>query len=59
MLPPWLRQVFVANPKKPPVIENILRRNRERLVQFLTNFHNDKDDEQFVDEKQYVLQIIE
>lgn len=52
-------KVFVANPKKPPVIENILRRNRERLVQFLSNFHNDKDDEQFVDEKQYVLQIIE
>lgn len=52
-------QVFVANPKKPPVIESILRRNRDRLVQFLSNFHNDKDDEQFVDEKQYVLQIIE
>ncbi|UZJ52661.1 hypothetical protein CBS101457_001981 [Exobasidium rhododendri] len=52
-------KVFVANPKKPPVIESILRRNRERLVQFLTAFHNDKDDEQFVDEKQYVLQIIE
>lgn len=49
----------MANPKKPPVIENILRRNREKLVQYLSNFHNDKDDEQFVDEKQYVLQIIE
>jgi hypothetical protein len=55
----FLPQVFVANPKKPLVIENILRRNRDRLVQYLTNFHNDKDDEQFVDEKQYVLQIIE
>ncbi|KDN44536.1 ARM repeat-containing protein, partial [Tilletiaria anomala UBC 951] len=52
-------KVFVANPKKPPVVENILRRNRERLVTFLSNFHNDKEDEQFVDEKQYVLQIIE
>jgi calcium binding protein 39 len=41
------------------VVENILRRNRERLVAFLSNFHNDKEDEQFVDEKQYVLQIIE
>lgn len=40
-------------------MESILRRNRERLVQFLSNFHNDKEDEQFVDEKQYVLQIIE
>ncbi|KAK0527804.1 Hym1p [Tilletia horrida] len=52
-------KVFVANPRKPPVIENILRRNRDRLVSFLSNFHNDRDDEQFVDEKQYVLQIIE
>ncbi|KAJ9479786.1 Protein HYM1 [Pseudozyma hubeiensis] len=52
-------KVFVANPKKPVQIENILRRNRERLVKFLGEFHNDKDDEQFVDEKQYVLQIIE
>lgn len=52
-------KVFVANPKKPPSIENILRRNREKLVKFLQDFHNDKDDEQFVDEKQYVLQIIE
>ncbi len=52
-------KVFVANPKKPPQIEAILRRNRERLVRFLGEFHNDKDDEQFVDEKQYVLQIIE
>lgn len=52
-------KVFVANPKKPVGIENILRRNRERLVKFLQEFHNDKDDEQFVDEKQYVLSIIE
>ncbi|SJX61003.1 related to HYM1-component of the RAM signaling network [Sporisorium reilianum f. sp. reilianum] len=52
-------KVFVANPKKPAQIENILRRNSERLVKFLAEFHNDKDDEQFVDEKQYVLQIIE
>ena len=52
-------KVFVANPKKPASIENILRRNSERLVKFLSDFHNDKDDEQFVDEKQYVLQIID
>ncbi|KAJ1034099.1 hypothetical protein NDA18_000968 [Ustilago nuda] len=52
-------KVFVANPKKPPGIESILRRNRERLVKFLADFHNDKDDEQFVDEKSYVVSIIE
>lgn len=52
-------QVFVANPKKPPVIENILRRNRERLVTFLSNFHNDKDDEQFTDEKSYLISLLQ
>lgn len=40
-------QVFVANPKKPPQIEAILRRNKEKLLIFLKDFHNDKEDEQF------------
>ncbi|THH20622.1 hypothetical protein EW146_g756 [Bondarzewia mesenterica] len=48
-------QVFVANPKKPPQIENILRRNKDKLLIFLKNFHNDKDDEQFTDEKQFLI----
>jgi calcium binding protein 39 len=38
-------KVFVANPKKPPQIETILRRNKEKLLVFLQNFHNDKDGE--------------
>jgi calcium binding protein 39 len=33
----------VANPKKPPQIESILRRNKEKLLVFLQNFHNDKE----------------
>ncbi|KAA1472610.1 mo25 protein [Dentipellis sp. KUC8613] len=48
-------KVFVANPKKPPQIESILRRNRDKLLVFLKNFHNDKDDEQFTDEKQFLI----
>lgn len=40
-------QVFVANPKKAPTIAAILRRNREKLIVFLKDFHNDKDDEVF------------
>jgi len=36
-------QVFVANPKKPEAIESILRRNKDRLLTFLKEFHNDKD----------------
>ncbi|KAF8907811.1 Mo25-like protein [Hymenopellis radicata] len=48
-------KVFVANPKKPPQIETILRRNKDKLLSFLKNFHNDKDDEQFSDEKQFLI----
>ncbi|KAG6879802.1 hypothetical protein C0992_011353 [Termitomyces sp. T32_za158] len=48
-------KVFVANPKKPPQIETILRRNKDKLLVFLKDFHNDKDDEQFTDEKQFLI----
>ncbi|KIJ16228.1 hypothetical protein PAXINDRAFT_75955 [Paxillus involutus ATCC 200175] len=48
-------KVFVANPKKPPQIESILRRNKEKLLTFLKSFHNDKEDEQFSDEKQFLI----
>ncbi|KAF9465940.1 Mo25-like protein [Collybia nuda] len=48
-------KVFVANPKKPPQIETILRRNKEKLLVFLKSFHNDKEDEQFSDEKQFLI----
>lgn len=43
--PPY--QVFVANPKKPPQIETILRRNKDKLLVFLKGFHNDKEGELF------------
>ena len=36
-------QVFVANPNKPPQIATILRRNKDKLLAFLKDFHNDKD----------------
>ncbi|GAA5901159.1 Mo25 family protein [Sporobolomyces salmoneus] len=52
-------KVFVANPKKPPQIEAILRRNKDKLLIFLRNFHTDRDDEQFNDEKAFLLQQIE
>ncbi|OJT07072.1 Calcium-binding protein 39 [Trametes pubescens] len=48
-------KVFVANPKKPPQIEGILRRNKDKLLKFLKDFHNDKEDEQFMDEKQFLI----
>lgn len=52
-------QVFVANPNKPRPILEILLRNKDKLVEFLTNFHNDRsDDEQFNDEKAYLIKQI-
>jgi len=52
-------KVFVANPNKPAPILNILVKNKDKLVAFLNNFHNDKDDEQFNDEKAFLLKQIQ
>lgn len=53
-------KVFVANPNKPKPISDILNRNREKLVEFLSEFHNDRtDDEQFNDEKAYLIKQIQ
>uniref|UniRef100_A0A915M4W7 Uncharacterized protein n=3 Tax=Meloidogyne TaxID=189290 RepID=A0A915M4W7_MELJA len=51
--------VFVANPNKPKPITEILLRNRDRLAEFLSEFHSDRtDDEQFNDEKAYLIKQI-
>lgn len=34
-------QVFVANPNKPKPIAEILLRNKDKLVDFLSNFHTE------------------
>lgn len=54
-----LVQVFVANPNKPKPILDILLRNQEKLIDFLTKFHTDRsEDEQFNDEKAYLIKQI-
>lgn len=50
--------MFVANPEKPRPIHEILLRNKDKLVEFLTKFHTDRDDEQFNDEKAYLIKQI-
>ncbi|VDK76952.1 unnamed protein product [Gongylonema pulchrum] len=53
-------QVFVANPNKSKAVSDILLRNKEKLVDFLTNFHTDRtEDEQFNDEKAYLIKQIQ
>eukprot|EP00010_Vexillifera_abyssalis_P007680 CAMPEP_0201544908 /NCGR_PEP_ID=MMETSP0173_2-20130828/1518_1 /ASSEMBLY_ACC=CAM_ASM_000268 /TAXON_ID=218659 /ORGANISM="Vexillifera sp., Strain DIVA3 564/2" /LENGTH=334 /DNA_ID=CAMNT_0047953189 /DNA_START=27 /DNA_END=1031 /DNA_ORIENTATION=- len=51
-------KVFVANPKKTEPILTILVRNKSKLIKFLSNFHNDNDEDQFNDEKQFLLKQI-
>lgn len=52
-------KVFVANPEKPPKITTILRKNGQKLHDFLLNFQADRsDDEQFTEEKQYLIKQI-
>jgi calcium binding protein 39 len=52
-------KVFVANPNKPRPIQEILWRNRDKLVEFLSKFHNDRsEDDQFNDEKAYLIKQI-
>jgi calcium binding protein 39 len=52
-------KVFVANPNKPRPIQEILLRNRDKLVDFLSKFHNDRsEDDQFNDEKAYLIKQI-
>jgi calcium binding protein 39 len=52
-------KVFVANPNKPRPILEILLRNQDKLVEFLTKFHTDRsEDEQFNDEKAYLIKQI-
>lgn len=49
----------MANPNKPKAILDILLRNKEKLVDFLTKFHTDRsEDEQFNDEKAYLIKQI-
>ena len=53
-------KVFVANPNKPKPILDILLRNKEKLVDFLTKFQTERaDDEQFNEEKVYLIKQID
>lgn len=55
-------QVFVANPHKPKPILDILVRNREKMVEFLSKFRvtneNEPGSDQFNEELAYVIRQI-
>ena len=53
-------QVFVANPNKSMAVQRILISNREKLLRFLPSFLDDRtEDEQFIDEKSFLIRQIE
>uniref|UniRef100_A0A7S1TID2 Uncharacterized protein n=1 Tax=Compsopogon caeruleus TaxID=31354 RepID=A0A7S1TID2_9RHOD len=52
-------KIFVANPKKSPPVHTILRKNKDRMIAYLSDFLTDRDDEQFQDDRQVILAEIE
>ncbi|KAI9236405.1 MAG: Mo25-like-domain-containing protein [Podila humilis] len=53
-------KVFVANPNKNKPVLDILSKNQDKLISFLSTFHNDRnEDEQFNDEKAFLLKQIQ
>lgn len=51
-------KIFVANPNMPVAIQEILWRNKEKLLTFLQNFCVDADDDEFQEEKLFISGII-
>jgi calcium binding protein 39 len=51
-------KVFVANPEKPDDIANILAANKGKLISFLDSFPHYNDDEQFIEEKQMLVDTL-
>jgi calcium binding protein 39 len=53
-------KVFVANPNKSDEVKRILVKNRSRLLKFLPTFLDGRtDDDQFLDEKSFLVRQIE
>ncbi|KAK9480243.1 Mo25-like protein [Lipomyces japonicus] len=53
-------KVFVANPHKSKPVIDILIKNQAKLLVFLPEFHSDrKNDDQFNDEKQFLIKQIQ
>ncbi|KAH8892506.1 Mo25-like protein [Thozetella sp. PMI_491] len=52
-------KVFVANPHKSVPVQKILLMNREKLLNFLSHFLEERhEDEQFIDEREFLIKQI-
>lgn len=52
-------KIFVANPKKEKGVIDILAKNKEKLLIFLSGFNKDKNDDTFLVEKSFVIERIQ
>jgi calcium binding protein 39 len=51
-------KVFVANPEKDPAVLKILAKNKDKLISYFEEFHRDREDEQFIEERTLLIQDI-
>lgn len=53
-------KVFIANPHKSAQVKDIIRLNREKLINYLKEFQpeREKEDEQFYEEKSQLISIL-
>ena len=51
-------KVFVANPNKPAPVLDILGKNADRLLRFLSDFQSDREDEEFSSEKAVLCRVL-
>jgi hypothetical protein len=52
-------KIFVANPRKPDPIVEVLVANKDKLVSFLRGLQNDRQDDQFHDEKALLIETLD
>lgn len=52
-------KVFVANPNKSEKVKSVLLKNRAKLIDYLAAFQNDREDEQFAEEKAMLTRLLE
>jgi len=52
-------KIFVANPNKKKEVLDILLKNKERMIDFLSKFQSDrKEEEQFHEEREYLIKQV-
>merc|ERR1712190_419248 len=53
-------KIFVANPNKPPRVQQILHKNKERLMALLSAIHKNRpDDEQLSKDMDNVVRLLQ